>query len=95
MSRTARTAILAGILIVLVYPLSYAPLDRYLNGPGSFYIFLTDDTRLDDAFHPVVLLEGERLIGVGRFLSWWSDMWGVGKKHRQRASAPSIRLWRR
>ena len=75
-SKDVRRLLFAGFLSFLVYPLSFAPVDRLLSGrfikPGSVH-------RLR-VYHPVTrLIDHTSLKGP---LLQWSGLWGMGERHR-------------
>ncbi len=81
MSTTVRRATLAAILIVFVYPLSYAPVYRLWVGTDTRRMVSRPASALDEiVYWPVTHILIDRT-PLRRPLLAWSDLWGVRVHH--------------
>lgn len=78
MNRSVRRVLLLGFLSIVVYPLSFAPVDLILYGPSS----QSGLYRLDrmQIYSPVNYLIDHTPLAPP--LLWWSNVWCVGDRHR-------------
>lgn len=77
MSKTARCVLLAGLLMFVVYPLSYAPIDRFITGGQLFEL---DSEYRMPVYRPVTLLIDYTPARVP--LLRWSRLFGLEWRHR-------------
>lgn len=82
MSKTVRLVLIAGLVSFILYPLSFAPLDRIVDGTER-----TEPGRLADVYGPITWLERNARFGPRQLLRAWAELWGVLPRHPVRIFA--------
>lgn len=82
MSKAVRRVLIGGLASFILYPLSFAPLDRLVDGTER-----TEPGRLADVYGPITWLEREGRFGSRQLLRAWADLWGVLPRHPVRIVA--------
>ena len=82
MSKAIRRVMVVGIASFILYPLSFVPLDRLVDGTER-----TEPGRLADVYGPITWLERHARFGPRQLLRAWADLWDVLPRHPVRIVA--------